>query len=87
MYLCVCNAISDRQVKAMVQEKGHSLTSVYRELGVRPKCATCVPFIKDAVRQAQAELSALAQAVVPLSQPEAVEAGDGEAVAYGVAAE
>lgn len=73
MYLCVCHAVSDRQVKAMVQDQGLSLAAVYRELGIRPRCAACVPHIKQAVRDAQQEAA-------PATEPTA-------ALPYGVAAE
>ena len=57
MYLCLCHAINDRKVKALVsdlaQDRGMTLGGVYRELGVRPRCASCVPFIKELFLEAK----------------------------------
>lgn len=57
MYLCVCHGISDRKVKTLVtelvQDRGMTLGGVYRELGVRPRCASCVPFVKEVFLEAK----------------------------------
>ena len=57
MYLCVCHGVSEHKVKSLVKElavdRGMTLGGVYRELGVRPRCASCVPFIKDVFLEAK----------------------------------
>lgn len=42
MYVCVCHALTDRQIRqhATVAE---SIAALYRALGVRPACGKCVP--------------------------------------------
>jgi bacterioferritin-associated ferredoxin len=45
MYLCICNAITDRQARshsiASAEAAGCSVSAFYRALGVKPKCGKC----------------------------------------------
>jgi bacterioferritin-associated ferredoxin len=47
MYVCLCNAFTDRQVKALAARAAGSAAAVYRCLGVRPKCGKCVPTVRQ----------------------------------------
>jgi bacterioferritin-associated ferredoxin len=47
MYLCICNAITDRQVRAHGRASGRSVAAFYRALGVKPKCGKCVPTVRE----------------------------------------
>lgn len=49
MYVCLCHALTDREVRAKAAHSGASLATVYRNLGVRPKCGKCVPFVRAIV--------------------------------------
>jgi bacterioferritin-associated ferredoxin len=53
MYLCICNAITDRDVGRAVTQGCASVSEVFRHLGERPNCGRCVPEICRAVQQAQ----------------------------------
>ncbi len=64
MYVCVCNGISDRDVRAQAQGNCNTVAMIYRSLGTKPKCGKCVPLVREMLRQ-----------VVDLPQPEAVAAG------------
>jgi bacterioferritin-associated ferredoxin len=46
MYLCICNAITDRQARAH-QSDTCSVAAFYRALGVKPKCGKCVPLVRE----------------------------------------
>jgi bacterioferritin-associated ferredoxin len=46
MYLCICNAITDRQARAH-QSEICSVAAFYRALGVKPKCGKCVPLVRE----------------------------------------
>jgi bacterioferritin-associated ferredoxin len=46
MYLCICNAITDRQARSQCSESC-SVAAFYRALGVRPKCGKCVPLVRE----------------------------------------
>jgi bacterioferritin-associated ferredoxin len=60
MYVCVCNAITDREVRAQAQRDGSTVAAIYRSLGRKPTCGKCVPLVCQLLRQ-----------VVELPQPPA----------------
>lgn len=41
MYICICNAISDRQVTAAVARGASTLADLQDELGVATNCGCC----------------------------------------------
>ncbi len=51
MYVCVCNAISDREVRARAQAECSTVSAIYRSLGAKPKCGKCVPLVCQLLRQ------------------------------------
>ena len=51
MYVCLCNAFTDRQVRAVCPTAGCSTAAVYGALGVRPKCGKCVPMVREIVQE------------------------------------
>lgn len=42
MYICICNAITDRQIKAAVANGATTLGDLQFELGVATECGTCM---------------------------------------------
>ncbi|MGB0062632.1 (2Fe-2S)-binding protein [Candidatus Binatus sp.] len=46
MYLCICNAITDRQARSH-GSASCSVAAFYRALGVKPKCGKCVPLVRE----------------------------------------
>jgi len=51
MYVCLCNALTDRDVRAHSAEGGCSVAMVYRSLGCEPQCGKCVPYVRQMLRQ------------------------------------
>lgn len=51
MIVCLCNAFTDRQVRAAYPTAGCSAARVYRALGVKPKCGKCVPMVRQIVSE------------------------------------
>jgi bacterioferritin-associated ferredoxin len=47
MYVCICNAISDRQARSHTDSGACSVAAFYRSLGVKPKCGKCAPALRD----------------------------------------
>lgn len=48
MYLCICNAITDRQARLRgTASAGCSVSAFYRALGVKPKCGKCVRGVRE----------------------------------------
>ena len=55
MYVCNCNGIRERQVRAAIEAGAQRPAEVFRACGSRPQCARCVCEIKDMIDdQAQA---------------------------------
>jgi bacterioferritin-associated ferredoxin len=57
MYVCVCNGLTDRQVRGVAAAGGRSAAGVYRSFGVRPQCGKCVPMMRDILRDSAASPS------------------------------
>ena len=51
MYVCLCNAITDRDFRAHAADQDSTVSMVYRSLGTKPKCGKCVPHVKQLLRQ------------------------------------
>ncbi len=51
MYVCLCNAITDRDVRGHTAGDDCSVAMVYRSLGCAPQCGKCVPFVRRLLRQ------------------------------------
>jgi bacterioferritin-associated ferredoxin len=49
MIVCVCKAVSDRQIRVAVKGGASSLRDLTRELGVGTCCGKCVPEAKAAL--------------------------------------
>ena len=54
MYICLCNSLTDRDVRSCAQG-GCSVSMVYRSLGCEPQCGKCVPFVRQMLREAAPE--------------------------------
>ncbi len=46
MYICLCNALSDRDVHAAAENGAQSVSEVYKAHGCRPQCGKCVPIVR-----------------------------------------
>jgi bacterioferritin-associated ferredoxin len=49
MIVCVCKAVSERQIRAAVKGGANSLRDLTRELGVGTCCGKCLPEAKAAL--------------------------------------
>ncbi|WP_164157854.1 (2Fe-2S)-binding protein [Sandarakinorhabdus rubra] len=50
MYVCVCNALRERDVKAAARAAGRACPhAAYAQLGARVKCGQCLPFAREVV--------------------------------------
>ena len=47
MFICVCNAITERQVKAAVLAGAHTLSDLQAQLGVATCCGCCADTAAD----------------------------------------
>lgn len=49
MYVCVCNAVTEKQVRAAVQEGVYSLRELSAKLGVATCCGCCAKLASQIV--------------------------------------
>jgi len=58
MYVCLCNAITDRDLFGHTAGEGCSVAMVYQSLGCALQCGKCVPFARQLLRQSETDLIA-----------------------------
>ncbi len=63
MYVCICSAITDKQIRHAAENGVRDLWQLQRELGVASACGSCKEQAVTILREKHAE-QALAQAVV-----------------------
>ncbi|MBP6654951.1 MAG: (2Fe-2S)-binding protein [Propionivibrio sp.] len=51
MYVCVCKAVTERQVRQAVSDGAHSLKDLRRELGVTSDCGQCAVCARQCLRE------------------------------------
>ena len=47
MYVCVCNAVSDRQIRKEVNNGARSMRDLHQRLGVASTCGRCAPCARE----------------------------------------
>ena len=52
MYVCICNALNDRQIDRALADGVRSTARVYTYNGCRPQCGKCVRAVRAKVRSA-----------------------------------
>ncbi|ANQ83761.1 (2Fe-2S)-binding protein [Azoarcus olearius] len=55
MYVCVCNAVTERHINEAVREGVSTLRHLRKELGVTAECGRCAVCARDCLRSALAE--------------------------------
>ncbi|MEE4378280.1 MAG: (2Fe-2S)-binding protein [Candidatus Competibacteraceae bacterium] len=53
MYVCVCKAVSDRQIRQAIREGATQFRVLQRELGVCTGCGKCAPQVHSLLRETQ----------------------------------
>ncbi|MGQ9367295.1 (2Fe-2S)-binding protein [Azospirillum sp. ST 5-10] len=51
MYVCVCHAFTDKQVKKALNEGARNTAGVYKSLGHKVQCGKCVPYVRGMVEE------------------------------------
>ena len=52
MYICLCNALTDGDLRPHTTGGACSVSMVYQACGCQPQCGKCVPFVRQMLRQA-----------------------------------
>lgn len=58
MYVCLCNAVTDRQIRQAVEEGATRMRDLNLELGVAADCGKCACFAKSVLQDCLSELTA-----------------------------
>lgn len=58
MFVCVCNAINCRTVRAAAAGGADSVASVFRSTGKTPQCGRCFDTMRCMIRETQASQDA-----------------------------
>ena len=51
MYVCICNAITDKQIRQAAEAGVRDLWGLQRELGVGTNCGACKEMASDIIRE------------------------------------
>ncbi|NJN46061.1 MAG: hypothetical protein HC808_05795 [Candidatus Competibacteraceae bacterium] len=51
MYVCVCKAVSDRQIRQAIRDGATQFRTLQRELGVCTGCGKCAPQVRSLLRE------------------------------------
>jgi bacterioferritin-associated ferredoxin len=65
MYVCVCHAVTDRQIYRAVEDGAKTLKDLRRDLGVASECGRCACCAKECLKQAKASLDGEYGVLVP----------------------
>jgi len=57
MYVCICNAVTDKAIRAAVAEGARSIRDLNRELDVGGQCGKCTCVARAILRAEQEQLS------------------------------
>ena len=55
MYVCVCQAISDQDIRDAVHEGAEDFADIQNRLGAATGCGTCSDFAKEVISEALAQ--------------------------------
>lgn len=69
MYVCVCNAISDRQLKQAVDEGIVSIGKLKKHLDFESCCGRCTDCLRDLVAKYQQECDPSCPRYQPQAEP------------------
>ena len=67
MYVCVCQAVTDRQIHQAVLNRARTLKDLRRDLGVTLDCGRCASCAHDCLKEAQSGRCQTLPQAVPLA--------------------
>jgi bacterioferritin-associated ferredoxin len=54
MYVCLCNGITDRDVRRYAEGGDCSVAMIYRACGAQPRCGKCVAYVRRMLHRDEA---------------------------------
>lgn len=67
MYVCICNGLTEKRVRAAAQEAGERrcARTVYKHMGCKPQCGLCLPFAESVIAKDDASaVSEMGEAIL-----------------------
>ena len=58
MYICLCRAVTDHQIRASVENDADSFRDVRNELDIGTCCGRCVPDARELIDETLAKIAA-----------------------------
>lgn len=68
MYVCVCNAVTERQVHEAINAGATTIKALNRQLGVGAQCGACVSCAKECLSQTSVQKTSLPANVFPINK-------------------
>ncbi|MGE0409825.1 MAG: bacterioferritin-associated ferredoxin [Amphiplicatus sp.] len=59
MYVCICNALKDKELAEAAGAEARSVAEVFRRCGRRPQCGKCLPDIAQMIENARARQASI----------------------------
>lgn len=59
MYVCICNGITDKQIREAVLNGADSFRDVRNQLGIASQCGQCTRLSKDIIKETLADCRAM----------------------------
>ena len=53
MYICICNALRDREIEAAAGDDARTVAEVFRRCGRRPRCGKCLHDVAQMIEDAR----------------------------------
>lgn len=47
MYVCICNAVRESEIKSVIAKGVDDVDAVYEALDIEPQCGTCRSYISE----------------------------------------
>jgi len=58
MYICICHAVTDRQIRACIEDGATSMRELRKCLGVGTQCGKCATHVRDMLKEEKSGVSA-----------------------------
>lgn len=59
MYICLCKAVTDRQIREAIDRGNTRMSDLKRELGVCTGCGKCAPNVKEILFESRPQLPSI----------------------------
>jgi len=68
MYVCLCNGLTERDVRGAIDHGCRSVAAVYKHLAERPQCGKCIDDVRCMVRESRGSSHAVPLGAVAQSE-------------------